>query len=588
MDASITRILKNTNIVQNKTNNNQQFLPDCYLFPEEIIHKFSGPALLTNLQMQVLSQNIQAESFVQSLSEKKTVLLNMVKRCVATKNPENQKIILENINGTRHFDLLALPASPSNNDGKARVLLIGKDITIEQNLTKALVDSRRMFKDLVECSSDFSWETDNLGCFKYISPRGILGYTAYELNGKNAADLIIDSGGSNPFDTLDKVHNMEIWLQRSDGSKACILVSAVPIIDNSSTWQGARGTCSDITEKKEHEATLRRIKTKEQVLNRIISSFRDTVEPKDMLKSAVNSTLEGIPSAHCGILQMNEKEDGTTVADLKYNIGCKVDKKIFYELCHKAVKIWQDPHRTQPISTIYEKIGEYEFLMGITQHHGKINGTLFLLRNKTDPAWSDNDLSLFRGIICQLGLAMEFLKSQEILKKISLTDELTGLLNRRAFHLDINKRLRHQKRSKKDCALLYIDIDNFKAVNDTHGHARGDKILAKLSKILKDNIRIGDYASRLGGDEFAIWLNNITEEGAEKKAKAILDAVPMLQKIACKIKPTLSLSIGIAMSKPEEKFTIHDILEKADRALYHVKNSGKNNYSFAIRDDKNA
>jgi diguanylate cyclase (GGDEF)-like protein/PAS domain S-box-containing protein len=581
MDTSIARILKNTNILQGKMKKNRQFIPDCFLFPEEIIRNFSGPALLTNLKMEILAQNIQAESFVQSLADKRMALLSMIERCIITGNPESQKIALKDLSGTRHFDLLALPASPSNNDGDPRVLLIGKDITVDQNLTKALVDSRKMFKDLVECSSNFAWETDMTCCFKYVSSNGILGYSAYELNGKNARDLIVDSSGKNPFDTLDKIQNMEIWMQRADGSKACILVSSVPIIDNNSAWQGARGICHDITEKKEHEAILRKIKKREQILNRITSSFRDALETKEMLEATIQSTMDGIPAVHCAILQMNEQEGGRTIAELKHHAGIEIENEVLYNLCQKSVKIWQDPSQAKPIPAILETVKGLNILMGITHHHGKINGTLLLFRNEEQPPWSSDDLLLFNGIISQLGLAMEFMKSQEALIKLSHTDELTGLLNRRAYNNEVNKRIIHQRRSGKSSALFYIDLDNFKSVNDTKGHARGDTILQKFAQILNDNIRIGDYAARLGGDEFSIWLEEITEEDAEKKAKSILSAMSQLQKIVGNTGPKISISIGITMSHPKDKLKINEIYERADTALYTVKESGKNNYAFA-------
>ena len=112
------------------------------------------------------------------------------------------KITLEDETGIRHYDLFAFPITLTRG-GPTQVLIFGKDTTVEQHLTKALVQSRQMFKDLVSCSTDFAWETDNKGRFKYVSPNGILGYTAYELNDKQAADLIVGQDGLNPFDTSE-------------------------------------------------------------------------------------------------------------------------------------------------------------------------------------------------------------------------------------------------------------------------------------------------------------------------------------------------------------------------------------------------
>ena len=138
--------------------------------------------------------------------------------------------------------------------------------------------------------------------------------------------------------------------------------------------------------------------------------------------------------------------------------------------------------------------------------------------------------SLFMGIVNHLGIAFEQIKNYETLERLSNTDELTSLFNRRAFSEKVNKRLAIQNRTKQTCALLFIDLDNFKQINDTYGHAIGDAVLKELSKLLQKNTRTADFCSRLGGDEFAVWLENIDEKSAVRQAERILDGVKYIKR----------------------------------------------------------
>lgn len=578
MDNNIARILLDTNEEHKKYA--QSLSRKHIMFPELVIDLFAGPAILTNGSLDILHQNIGAESLAHAISQNDPALKSIIIRCLNNASPESQKITFKDQAGTHFYDFYAFPVSSIKKGDDARVLLFGKDTTVEQNLTKALVDSRQMFKDLVSCSSDFAWETDGSGCFNYVSPEGILGYTAYELNGKSARDLIVGSDGKNPFDTLDVVKEMELWLQRSDGSKACVLISAVPIIDNNSSWLGARGVCRDITDQREREATLRRVRKREQILNRIVASIRDKLTPDEILDTTVRATMEAIRAKHCSIIQLSRESNGRLKADLKAQNGAICDSDIFYSLCQRTIRLTEEAEQDVSRKAFSETIGNYEVLIGVPHHHNKINGGFFLFREKTDTGWSEEELMLFNGITNHLAIALEQIRNHEDLRRLSRTDELTGLLNRRAFKEEVKKRISNQKRSRQDCAILYIDLDNFKNVNDTKGHAKGDAILRKVSEIIHLNIRVGDHAARLGGDEFAIWLENANQDEAIKKAKIIINASKQLERIAGDISPQISLSIGIAISQSEQISKLDDLLEQADKALYEVKNNGKSGYAI--------
>ena len=197
MDNNIARFINNSNASeQGKTIDKSS---EELSFQNKLIDNLNGPAILTDESLNIIHQNIYSENLVQAFQNRNPIIHGIIIRCMTNDCPENQKFSIEDETGTRHYDLFAFPVNISKNSKKPCVLLFGKDTTVEQHLTKALVESRQMFKDLVSCSTDFAWETDNKGRFNYVSSNGILGYSAYELNEKKAADLIVGADGLNPF-----------------------------------------------------------------------------------------------------------------------------------------------------------------------------------------------------------------------------------------------------------------------------------------------------------------------------------------------------------------------------------------------------
>ena len=151
-----------------------------------------------------------------------------------------------------------------------------------------------------------------------------------------------------------------------------------------------------------------------------------------------------------------------------------------------------------------------------------VNGAISVCREEGDPAWTNDDRGLLVGVADCLGIAVEQIVNHETLERISRTDELTGLLNRRAFFEEVDRGLTHHRRAGRAGALVYIDLDNFKPVNDVHGHQWNDEVLCDLADMLSMGTRVGNLVARLGGDEFALWLEETTETNAAAKAQETL------------------------------------------------------------------
>jgi len=170
-------------------------------------------------------------------------------------------------------------------------------------------------------------------------------------------------------------------------------------------------------------------------------------------------------------------------------------------------------------------------------------------------------------------------KTEKQLQKLAYFDGLTGLANRQFFESELETSFQGMLRSHNEIGLIYIDLDNFKQVNDTMGHNYGDEVLIEISKRFKTRIRESDFIARLGGDEFTVLVRNLSD--SQQLANLAYD----LNKIAIKpvlikgIEYKLGASIGISMS-PADASTASELLKNADIAMYHAKDNGKGQFSF--------
>ena len=154
-------------------------------------------------------------------------------------------------------------------------------------------------------------------------------------------------------------------------------------------------------------------------------------------------------------------------------------------------------------------------------------------------------------------------------------DPLTGLFNRRRFDEELDRQLLEAQRYGTSGALLFLDLDQFKDVNDSRGHRAGDDLLARLALLLQERLRNTDVVGRLGGDEFAILLSHATAEQAVTVARDLLDAIRNHTFEIGESALGITVSLGIALF-PEHGATAAELLSRADMAMYRAKDEGRN------------
>jgi len=169
------------------------------------------------------------------------------------------------------------------------------------------------------------------------------------------------------------------------------------------------------------------------------------------------------------------------------------------------------------------------------------------------------------------------------LKKLSITDHLTGLLNSRGLYLfNLEIEIERFRRYRHPFTVVYIDIDNFKQVNDTMGHLAGDEIIKQVACEFKKNLRLTDVIARVGGDEFVFLMR----ETSSKEARLVMKRLKqvMLKFVNDKNVP-ITFSYGVATFEKGlsiKNFTLEDFIRTADKLMYNSKRSGKNKITHKI------
>jgi diguanylate cyclase (GGDEF)-like protein len=202
------------------------------------------------------------------------------------------------------------------------------------------------------------------------------------------------------------------------------------------------------------------------------------------------------------------------------------------------------------------------------------------LTDKTGGGFDENDLKLVESVASHASVALDrtdYYKMSEDLRKISITDSLTDLYNRRFFQDRINEEIERSRRHGLPVSLIMLDIDNFKQYNDTYGHLAGDEALRLTAATIKNSVRNIDRVARYGGEEFAVILPMTEIAAARDIAERIRSGVAgrYFPDDALRATVKLTASLGIA-SFPQHADNLFDLVGNADKALYISKVNGKN------------
>ena len=344
--------------------------------------------------------------------------------------------------------------------------------------------------------------------------------------------------------------------RRSDGSTFPVEISS-----RSTRLGGERVLLSiirDVSERKRYEQALFREKELAQVTLQSIGDAVVTTDAFGRVKS---------------INPVAEKLTGWRQAEAE-GLPLKEVFRLVNETTQKPVE--------NPVDKLLRGKGDEDFA----------NNTILIARNGSEFAIAPSAAPIRSREGEIIGVVLVFrdvTSSRQMARQLSWQashDPLTGLVNRREFEQRLSQALLTAQQQKTQHALCYLDLDKFKVVNDTCGHAAGDELLLAVTKILQDQVRKSDTVARLGGDEFAVLLEQCPLERGKEIAENIRQHIKEFRFVFQEKTFSIGVSIGLASITPESP-NLDRILSLADAACYAAKNSGRNRVCIASDSDDN-
>ena len=441
-------------------------------------------------------------------------------------------------------------------DGKPCIVAVSRDVTDRTRLIGALRDSEAKYVTVFRnCPEAISITTEKDGLYIEVNEafERISGFSRAEVIGRSALDLGLWADGLERQALLerlgreDRVENYHAHVRRRDGEVRVSQMSAerVQIDGRACLIVISR----DVTQQKRLEDELR-------LAARVFESTDEGIVVTDPAERiiALNPAFEQMSGYHA------EELRGKRTSVLA---SARHDESFFAQL-------WEMVHRT----------GRWQGELWARSKSGEETPYLMTMSAvRDDEGAVINHVGVMRDI-------SHIKRSQEQLEYLANYDALTGLGNRNLFMSQLKVGLDRAARHHRRLALIFIDLDNFKTVNDTLGHDVGDQLLAEVARRLKASVRSEDVVCRLGGDEFTVYVEDFADpEGLVSTAQRLVQSISEPYLLG-QHRLEVTASVGISIY-PNDGESITELIKNADTAMYKVKEHGRNGFQF-FREDMNA
>ena len=501
----------------------------------------------------------------------------------------------EQLSGSRQTDCQSgTQPLPRKNLVSLRTRELEAALRKNEEITIALREAGERFRRLTELSSDWYWEQDahfrftmvstNSQTYDVVRPDLFIGKTRWEGNLEVNPEIWVEHreklNNHQPFSDLEYpivINGTEHWFS----------ITGEPLFDTNNTFTGYWGTGKYITTRKrvelmhrEQSEIIEMIATNvplklvlERLMYHIETQLHDVMASILLLDDdGIHLTMSAGPSLPAGY---KELLDTIPIGPKSGSCGTSV---------YERRQIIVSDIMTDPLWEDYRELiapfGLHScWSTPIFSHERKVAGTFAIYsREVRSPTAEEQRLIKMSTRIA--GIAVERRESEKRIIHMAHHDALTGLPNRILLELQLTQAILFARRSGQGISVIFLDLDNFKIINDSLGHNVGDEILKAVAQRMSNCVRASDTVARLGGDEFVIILNEQTGH---------TDSItPTLQKIRDAIAQTIEIdqtrlqvtcSMGLARY-PNDGEDITTLLMNADAAMYRAKEYGRNNYQF--------
>jgi diguanylate cyclase (GGDEF)-like protein/PAS domain S-box-containing protein len=437
------------------------------------------------------------------------------------------------------------------------------DITERKRAEARLREAEERFRGLLESAPDaivIAGEQGEIALVNAQTER-LFGYSREELIGQPVELLIPERLGQrhawhrSGFAAAPSVRQMgaglELAARRKDGSEFPVEISLSPLQTDSGMVVSA--SVRDITARKRAESALRLAE------ERFRRAFGEA--PIGMALISPDGRIEQANTALGVICERTRGElEGLALRELVHPADREQTQTMLRALVSGDLERFATELRFMPAGGAAVEVAVHSALL-------------------------EDEAGRPAGVLCQFQDVTERKRFEQQLQFMADHDPLTGLMNRRKFEQELDKHVAHVKRYGAEGALIVLDIDHFKQVNDTLGHNAGDELIVSVAAVLRERLRESDILARLGGDEFAVLLPKADEAGAAQVARALVLAVRMSSALLNGERKKVTISVGVSMFERDnhaggEQLCGETVLIEADLAMYDAKEAGRDGYAF--------
>ena len=416
-----------------------------------------------------------------------------------------------------------------------------------------------------------------------FSKLGIIGKHMWEVIGKDNFDAI-----AHHLHRVMDGHAVSYEAERvsCEGGKRQMHVSFAPDVDAFGKVKGSYALVIDITASKIAENAIRTHALQQEAIAVYGQFALESHDIEALVSNAAAMVTSGLDIEHSGVFRFTHgQQDLTLVAGVGWSAGV-VGSATFNATAGTSmrtalgsggpVQISDLRGAGHPLSRLFDRGDRH--LSGLEVAIPTSDGPFGILaayrRDSRD--FSREDSNFLKAIATALGTAIGRHRVEERLSHVAQFDSITGLPNRRLFQDRLLQAMARARRRKSAIALIFLDLDGFKEINDTLGHKAGDRLLRVVGARLKHSLREGDTVARLGGDEFTVILEDLHDrDEATAVAHKVLGALAKPLTLE-KQEFAVTASAGLTVY-PEDTRNVETLLKNADTAMYYAKDRGKNN-----------
>jgi len=419
-------------------------------------------------------------------------------------------------------------------------------------------------------------------------------------------------------DLLDRMTEVELHLKYQCFSQALELLNE--IIENHPDYLPAKEALRELYQKRGDSAKAQDIAREIVLLRERLAekSIKEDSRPAAAEQAEKRKLTEKIDGILKEIYETNDLEGIQTIAAARLveslhadrcliiRLGTNQEKAKGFEYCRKGIAaslnattldlnrfilrtmsvglepmVFDDTSKDPKLLNYRSVLQQFDiqsFLALPLLYKSRLTGLIVVHRCKSPIQWSEQAKIIFSTVAGHLAVAIHNVQLFSAVQTSAITDQLTGVYNRRFFEERMSAELSNAQQQKYPLCLALLDIDHFKGINDTYGHAAGDMVLHKLGFLLKTNMRKGTVVARFGGEEFAVILPNAVLHTAHFTMDNIRKLIE--SNIATDDGKPITISVGVCeanLSDPAGvNWTQQVLIQRADENLYRAKRSGRN------------